>query len=279
MENKKHLLHKTPTHNAYQPQANKRFTVIEHTFLYLPKVGKTKEQTLWKQGICTWKDFLQAKSIHGIADRNKPLLDLHIKRAQQALHEGNSTHFCCLPSVEQWRLWKEFREDACFVDIETNHQNNITVLGISDGTTVWQFVRHHNLDAKAVKHVLSQFKLIVTFNGASFDLPIIRRYFTDVIPDIPHIDLRHAGARAGLVGGLKRIEQEIGIARPGSVEGVSGADALKLWSAYRKTGNKQFLDVLLEYNAEDILNLKPLADHIYARLADQTSKLLKAQTP
>ncbi len=253
--------------------------MIQHTFIHLPKVGKTRELSFWKQGIRTWNDFLQAPTVRGVSDSNKPLLDLHLKRCQQALFDGNSTHFCCLPSVEQWRLWSEFKQEACFVDIETNYHNNITVLGISDGTNVWQFVREHNLDGRDVKRVLSQFKLIVTFNGASFDLPIIRRYFSDVIPDIPHIDLRHAGARAGLTGGLKRIEKELGIARGEDVDGVTGADALKLWSAYRQTGNKQYLDLLLEYNAEDIINLKPLAEIIYSRLEAQTSKVLKEQTP
>lgn len=204
---------------------------------------------------------------------------MHVKRAQQALFAGDSTHFCCLPSVEQWRLWSEFRDEACFVDIETNYQHNITVLGISDGTRVWQFVRHHNLNERDVKNVLSQFKVIVTFNGASFDLPIIRRYFKNALPNVPHIDLRHAGARVGLKGGLKRIEEEIGIARTEDTQGVSGADALKLWTAYRQTGQKRFLDLLLEYNAEDIVNLKPLADHVYNRLESQTSKLLKRTLP
>ena len=226
----------------------------------------------------TWNDFLQATDIRGISESKKPFFDVHIKACQQALFQGNSKHFCCLPSVEQWRLWEEFRDEACFVDIETNYRNNITVLGISDGTRVWQFVRHHNLDGKEVERVLKQFKLIVTFNGASFDLPIIRRYFQGVIPEVPHIDLRHAGARAGLTGGLKKIEQEIGIARGEGVDEFSGADALKLWSAYRKTGNKQLLHLLLEYNAEDVVNLKPLADHIYGRLEAQTSKLLKTST-
>ncbi len=253
--------------------------MIQNTFLHLPHIGQTKEQRLWQQGVRTWNDFLRTESIHGIADAKKAFLDLHVKHSQQALFDGNSTHFCVLPSVEQWRLWSEFKDEACFIDIETNYRNDITVLGISDGTHVWQFVREHNLDPREVKRVLTQFKVLVTFNGASFDLPIIRRYFNEVLPDVPHIDLRHAGARAGLTGGLKRIEHELGIARADNLQGVSGADALKLWHAYRSTGNKKFLNILLEYNAEDIVNLRPLADIVYARLHEKTSKVLKEPSP
>jgi uncharacterized protein YprB with RNaseH-like and TPR domain len=246
--------------------------MLQNTFCHLPRVGETTEQRLWGQGIKTWADFILAEDIKGIGTAKKVGLNRLLKEAQQALLANDAQYFTQLPSIQHWRVWEDFGENACFVDIETNYQQNITVLGISDGKEVWQFVRHQNMDAEPIREVLNRFDVIVTFNGACFDLPIINRYFKDVIPDIPHIDLRFAAARVGLSGGLKKIEQAIGIARTEDTEGLSGADALTIWDKYRRTGNKEYLDLLLEYNAEDIINLKPLAQHIYTLLKQEHQK-------
>jgi uncharacterized protein len=244
--------------------------MLRNTFCHLPRLGPRSEQKLWQQGITTWSDFLAEKRIHRIAPHRKPLFDQALKNAQKAVLLGDSAYFNILPSVEQWRLWEEFGDEAAFIDIETNYRHDITVLGIADSQGgVWQFVRHHNMDGRKVRELLSNFKLLVTFNGASFDLPIMRRYFQDVLPRVPHIDLRHAAARAGHSGGLKAIEKSLGIARLDAVKNVSGADALRLWTAYRQTGEKRFLELLLEYNAEDIVNLKPLAQAVYDQLQAQ----------
>ena len=253
--------------------------MLRNTFCHLPRIGETTEQKLWKQGIRTWTDFVQAQAVPGISKEKKPYFDRELRAAQEALNQNNSSYFTKLPSIQHWRAWNDFREEAAFIDIETNHQNNITVLGVSDGERVWQFVRHHNMNAQEIKELLSRFKVLVTFNGACFDLPIINRYFNNALPHVPHIDLRFAGARAGLTGGLKHIEQQIGISRGEELEGVTGADALVLWSQYRRTGEERFRDILLEYNAEDVLNLKPLAQIIYERLYEQHKKAINTHVP
>lgn len=246
--------------------------MLRNTFCHLPRVGETTEENLWKQGIRTWTDFIRADDIHGIGTKKKPYFDRRLKHAQQALLEGDANYFTQLPSQQHWRVWEDFKENAAFIDIETNHPGNITVLGISDGENVWQFVRHHNMNKPDIKRILSRFDVLVTFNGACFDLPIIEKYFQGVVPDVPHIDLRFAGARCGLSGGLKAIEKELGIFRGEDVDGVTGADALTLWHQYRKTGDEQLRDILLEYNEEDCINLKPLAQTIYDRLRAEHEK-------
>ncbi len=263
--------------SSHRPRARKAFElrrvgirVLQNTFCHLPRLGETSEQRLWSAGILTWKDFLEAQSVPRISDAKKPWFDRQLRLAQKAVFDGDSAFFTCLPSTQAWRLWEEFGNEAAFVDIETNYRQNITVLGIADAEgNVYQFVRHHNLDGRAVRDLLRQYKLLVTFNGASFDLPIIRQYFNGVLPDVPHIDLRWAAQRAGYTGGLKRVEKALGIGRDEEVEGVTGADALQLWAAYRNTGNETFRDLLLEYNAADIVNLKPLADIVYDKLRKQ----------
>lgn len=243
--------------------------MLRNTFCHLPRIGETTEQRFWKQGIRTWNDFLLAEDIRGVGVAKKAALNRQLQEAQEALTQCNAKYFTCLPSTQHWRTWEEFGDKAAFIDIETNYRQNITVLGISDGVNVWQFIRHHNMQAPAIREVLKQFDVLVTFNGACFDLPIIKRYFKDVVPDVPHIDLRFAAAKVGLTGGLKSIEREIGIARTEDTQDMSGAEALVLWDRYRSTQDKKHLDLLLEYNAEDILNLKPLTNHIYKLLKEE----------
>jgi uncharacterized protein YprB with RNaseH-like and TPR domain len=59
-----------------------------------------------------------------------------------------------------------------------------------------------------------------------------------------------------LKGGLKQLEERFGIAR--STRGMNGWDALRLWARYENEGDRAALDVLLEYNREDVMNLVQL---------------------
>lgn len=253
--------------------------MLRNTFCHLPRVGETTEKKLWKNQITTWDEFINAPDAPGIGTNKKLRLNEQLQEAKKQLLARNASYFTQLPSQQHWRVWEEFQNQAAFIDIETNYQQQITVLGISDGERVWQFVRHHNLDEKKVAEVLKQFNVLVTFNGACFDLPIIKRYFKHAVPNVPHIDLRFAGARAGLSGGLKSIEKELGIDRGEDLDGVSGADALVLWSQYRKTGEQKFKEILLDYNAQDVLNLRHLTNTIYERLSKEHKKAINTRAP
>ena len=102
--------------------------------------------------------------------------------------------------------------------------------------------------------------MIVTFNGSSFDLPVINRYYPNTIPQIAHMDLRHVLAKVGYTGGLKSIEKQLGIKRAEVVRDVNGSDAVYFWNMYKATGQERYLELLVKYNEEDVVNLKPLAD-------------------
>jgi hypothetical protein len=95
---------------------------------------------------------------------------------------------------------------------------------------------------------------LITFNGSSFDLPVIRkRLFADLRSEFAHRDLLHVCRRRGLRGGLKIVEQRLGIAR--ATAGISGYDAPRLWDRYEVRGERSALDTLLAYNYEDVINL------------------------
>lgn len=242
--------------------------MIRRSFIILDGVGKTKEQKIWNSGITSWNHFIEAKRVNGISEIRKNYFDRQLKNADKELKENNSRFFTnILPSVESWRLYNEFKDECCFLDIETsNFFGNITVIGMYDGKETKQMVRGFNLDKEVLKKELEKYKILVTFNGKAFDVPVINKFFNKVVPDVPHIDLMHTCRKVGLTGGLKLIEKLVGISRAEEVQEVKSEDAIYLWHMWERTGDRNYLDLLVKYNEEDIVNLKPLMEHCYSKL-------------
>ncbi|MBI2548497.1 ribonuclease H-like domain-containing protein [Candidatus Woesearchaeota archaeon] len=251
--------------------------MITHSFILLDGIGYRKEQQLWKEGILHWDDFLQAKQIQGISPLRKQFLDHGLAKAQESLRAEEISFFAQhLPKRDYWRLYEKFRGEALFLDIETSgYYGDVTVIGLYDGKETKTMVKGCNLNKELLVRTLQQYKLLITFNGSSFDLPVLDRYFGKVIPTIPHIDLRHVCSRVGLVGGLKAIEQQVAISRPPELMSVHGIDAVALWQQWQSTGEERYLDLLIRYNEEDVLNLKPLAERVIRELWNQTCTLAK----
>src|SRR5262249_13997178 len=112
-----------------------------------------------------------------------------------------------------------------------------------------------------------QCAMLVTFFGTGFDLPFLRRAFKMEFPQI-HVDLCHLLKRLGYSGGLKQVEKKFGLRRSFEIDGLSGADAVHLWHAYRR-GNEEALQLLLEYNAQDVLNMEVLLDAAFPKMLDK----------
>ena len=96
------------------------------------------------------------------------------------------------------------------------------------------------------------------------------------MPSIPNFDVKSVTDRLGLKGGLKEIERKLGIKRGKIVEKFYGGDALTLWKMYRATGDEHYLKLLVEYNEEDIINLKTIADYCVGKLKEKFSKVYKS---
>ena len=178
--------------------------MIRQSFIFLDRISQDMEKRIWQQGIEDWNSFIGAKRIDGISKFRKGHYDRQINEAKKHLYSANSAYFAnMLTKGETWRLYPFFKEDAVFLDIETmGYYGNITVIGLFDGIDTKMMVRGINLEKEIIKKELSKYKLIVTFNGSSFDLPVIERYFQGVLPYIPHVDLRHVFSKIGLTGGL-----------------------------------------------------------------------------
>ena len=243
--------------------------MIRESFIFLDRIKEKTELNLWQQGIRNWTDFYNTPNIRGFSPARKLFYESRIRKASKELLDYNSGFFKDMD--ETWRLYDYFKDDAVFLDIEAStHNGIINVIGLYDGYDTKIMVRNFNLDKDLLKKTLADYKLIITFNGGSFDLPTIQRYFKDVLPNVPHIDLRYVCARVGLTGGLKQIEQVLSIKRPSIIEDMYGGDPALLWRKYLATGNKRFIELLVEYNEEDIINLQIIANKVIKELWEQT---------
>ena len=151
-----------------------------------------------------------------------------------------------------------------YLDIETTglspHYADITVVGISFGDVrdddVIQLVGK-DIKADALVEALKSATTICTYNGSRFDLRFIHQKLgVDLMADFEHHDLMHDCWANGLYGGLKAVEQTLGIQR--KLTGVDGLQAVRLWWAYVRRRDENALQTLLDYNKEDVLNLKHL---------------------
>ena len=208
--------------------------MIASTFLFLERIGDKLEQNIWRNGVYNWDSFLKRSSIKGLSRRRKLYYDRKILNARKALYNFDSGYFIdLLPQSEMWRLYDFFKEDAVFLDIETtgldSASSDITVFGLYDGINTKIMIKGINLDFSSLKKELQKYKLIVTFNGASFDLPFIEKIYPNLLPKIPNFDVKSVTDRLSLKGGLKQIEKSLGIKRSNIVDKFYGGDALTLW--------------------------------------------------
>ena len=162
-----------------------------------------------------------------------------------------------------------------YLDIETTGLScqyaEITVVGIylvNDKESrlvqlVGKEVSRDNL-LKALESV----QTIFTYNGSRFDLPFIHGSLgLDLESVADHRDLMYDCWRCNLRGGFKAVEQQLGI--PRQLQGMSGLHAVLLWWKYQSLGDQNALALLLQYNKEDVVNLKALRDRL--NMAEFTS--------
>ncbi len=243
--------------------------LLRATFLHLPGVGPITEAELWRHGITSWDRFRGAGAVPGISPERRRRLERELAVAEEALAARNAAWFARrLPVAEHWRLYPEFRNLTAFLDIETTglspYEGIVTVVAVHTPGTTRTFVADDNLEE--LPAYLKRFQLLVTFNGLFFDVPFLEHRFPQLTVPPAHIDLRFTLRRLGLTGGLKRIEQELGLGDRTGVEGVFGIDAVRLWEQYRR-GNPAALERLVRYNRADTVNLEPLLEFAVGELS------------
>lgn len=171
----------------------------------------------------------------------------------------NPNYFADLiPSSHHWRFFPEFRNATVYLDIETTglsrYYETITTISLYDGKSIFYYVKGQNLND--FPEDIKRYNVIITYNGKSFDVPFIERYF-DIQLNQAHIDLRYILASLGYKGGLKSCETQLGFHR-GDLTYIDGFFAVLLWHDYLKNRNEKALKTLLAYNIQDVLTLEML---------------------
>ena len=248
-------------------------SMLRSTFLHMHGIGAKTEARIWEAGVHTWDDFLGDPDRAPLSEARKEEALDRIGRSVTALEAHDARFFSeCLPSREMWRAYPSFQHSVVFLDIETTCLSSaydpITCIGLYDGSAPKLFVRGFNLDS--FRQEILGYKMVVTYNGASFDLPFIRTWFPGIQLPPLHLDLRYVFRRIGYRGGLKGIEAQVGIERNERIQGMDGFDAARLWHEYER-GDIKALKLMLEYNIADIVSLRELAELAYNRMLSHVS--------
>jgi uncharacterized protein len=249
--------------------------MIRNSFSILNGIGERLEKKLWRTGILTWDNFINASAINFLSSNKKHFYDARLSDASCELDKANAEYFAnMIKRRDHWRLFSIFKGEAVCLDIETNglmpgSGGYVTMVGLYNGFDYKSFIRNINLTPENLRNELSGYKYLITFFGAGFDIPFLMRAMPDLKFDIPHFDICFGSKRIGFRGGLKKLEQELGITRDKSVKGINGYDAIKLWENARR-GSSDALQLLEIYNKEDTVNLLQIADIVYKKLREQT---------
>ncbi|HWY53085.1 MAG TPA: ribonuclease H-like domain-containing protein [Terriglobales bacterium] len=252
--------------------------MLEQTFIHIPGVGRLTEQELWANGICSWDDADRFEKRFGhVSPRLQQKLDDYIPRSREAIKRKDAGFFERLSALgEAWRIFPDFAQDCVYLDIETTGLSTVfdtvTMVGLYDGRKYELFVDGENLPDLPKR--LQQYPVVITFNGAGFDLRFLKVAFPGLrLPPI-HIDLRWVTRKLGMKGGLKEIEAKLGLRRAAEVEDFTGYDATVLWAKYLR-GDKRALQSLIQYNTEDVVHLKAIMEVAYDKLSTQTAEFRK----
>ena len=160
-----------------------------------------------------------------------------------------------------------FTDSRLFQDY-ANHKITVVGIRVMDGErdTFLQLVGA-NVTLANLMAALEGVELVVTYNGRSvpdkvkgyigFDFPVIARGLGVVLDkEFTHRDLCPECWKKRLYGGLKRVEQDLGLKR--QLPGKDGKWADEIWRKYQQNNDSRLLDELLAYNKEDVFMLRAL---------------------
>jgi uncharacterized protein len=155
-----------------------------------------------------------------------------------------------------------------YIDIETTglsrNGSDLTVIGIGleagQKIEIMQLIEN-DLYKQKLLNALKGVDEIYSYNGRRFDLPFIKaKLGIDLTGLVRHTDLMYDCWKKDLKGGLKVVERILKIDR--EIQGVDGFMAVQLWWKYVNSNDKRALQTLLDYNKEDVVNLKVLRERL-----------------
>ena len=151
-----------------------------------------------------------------------------------------------------------------YLDIETTSLSpstgDLTVIGLClERRKNIRFLQMVGDEISSVKlmRLIKNVDMLYTYNGSRFDLIYINaKLGVNLASNCIHKDLMYDCWKRNLYGGLKEVERKLDIKR--KLTDINGWIAVQLWWNYVSLGDKKSLKKLLEYNKEDVLNLRVL---------------------
>ena len=154
--------------------------MLESTFQLVPGLGPVRERRMWRAGVTCWGDLEEALPAPVLSRGKAAPLRAAVADAAAALDRGDVSRLAAaLPAAERWRLFAAFGAAAAYLDIETSDdvwgQQNISAIGFldRDGPRLLLAGR----DLHRFPELARDWEMLVTFNGSSFDVPVLRRAF------------------------------------------------------------------------------------------------------
>lgn len=173
-------------------------------------------------------------------------------------------------------------EDILFLDTETT--------GLSSGAGTYVFLlgtarieagelvlRQHLLQdlggerrfVQAITDEMSAFRACASYNGKSFDLPILRTRVVlalraELSVDESHLDLLHPARRLwkDRFGSTTLRQLEASVLDDPRVDDIPGALIPERYFGYLRTRDERVLEPVLRHNAKDVISLVRIADRV-----------------
>jgi len=172
-------------------------------------------------------------------------------------------------SIQYWiTLYERLKSQSLCLDIETTHFGGpIAIVGTyapKDGEIQYNaLVKSQNLSQESLRSLFSDCKLLITYNGHAFDIPKINQEFPGAIPhETKILDVYQLAKKLGLGTNLKVLESTLNIER---MSGDHKGKAVLLWQRYVQYNDNTALQLLLDYNRQDVINLYPIMEEIRKR--------------
>ena len=225
-------------------------------------IGPVRLQALHAAGVRSWYDIVSFPD--RVPEAWRDGLVSECQKCLEALASDDIWYFVRnLAPTDRWRILPQFLNEASFFDIETTGLEfdcTVTVIICWHAGQLHTFVEGENLDD--FLDLLEEIRLLISFNGSSFDVPKLLDCFH--IPDLPcpHLDLRWPCYHRELQGGLKQVAATLGIERPRDLADVDGDLAVRLWSQWDEGRDNSAREQLIRYCAADVLLLRPVSEYL-----------------
>ena len=230
--------------------------MINECFQHCHGIGPKTEKILKSRGFITWEDCLQNPDKLPVRGNRRKIFLESLKKSKNALENNNLSYLIKeYPAREHWRILGPHYSEATYFDIETTgiswYDSHTTLICAYHKGKLYEFLYNENLDD--FLQLVDESRLLVSFNGNSFDIPYLEKTFNIPQVNAPHIDLRWVAYHCGYSGGLKSIESELNVVRPDDVSDIDGFEAVNLYYRWQD-GDENAKKYLTAYCNADVIS-------------------------